>query len=46
MIMIVKQKFFNQSIKDEQITCKIQNIASGQGHDHTTCCLLEYLYIK
>ena len=43
--MINGQSFFDQSIKYDLITYdKIWKIASGQGYDYTTGCLLDYDY--
>ena len=44
-IMINGEKFFDQLIKNNNVTYEnIRNIASGQGDDYTTGCLLDYSY--
>ena len=41
------KNFFDQSIKNDKITYEnIRKIATGQGHDYTTGCLLDYAYFK
>ena len=41
------QNFFNETVKDNLITYdNIRKIATGQGNDYTTGCLLDYLYFK
>ena len=45
--MIDGWNFFNQPVKSDFITYEnIWKIATGQGDDHTTGCLLEYPYFK
>ena len=45
--MIDRRNVFDQPKENDQITYdNIQNIATGQGHDPTTGCLLAYLYFK
>ena len=45
--MINGEKFFDQPIKNNKITYdNIRKIATGQGDDYTTCCLLDYPYFK
>ena len=46
--MIIDGKsFFDQPIKNDKVTYKnIRKIATGQGDDHTTGCLLDYTYFK
>ena len=46
--MIIDGKnFFDQPIKNDKVTYKnIRKIATGQGVDHTTGCLLDYTYFK
>ena len=45
--MIDGRDFFDQSVKNNLITCdNIQKIATGQGDDYTTGCLLDYNYFK
>ena len=43
--MINGEKFFDQPIKNNNVTYeKIKEIATGQGDDYTTSCLLDYPY--
>ena len=45
--MINGEKFFHQPIKNNKITYEnIRKIATGQGDDYTTGCLLGYPYFK
>ena len=45
--MIDGKSFFDQLIKNDKITYdNIRKIASGQGDDYTTGCLLNYVYFK
>ena len=45
--MIDGKKFFDQPIKNNKITYEnIRTIATGQGDDDTTGCLLDYTYFK
>ena len=45
--MIDGRNFFNQPVKDNlRIYDNIQKIATGQGDDYTTGCLLDYRYFK
>ena len=44
-IMINGEHFFDQPIKNNKVTYKnIRKIATGQGDDYTTGCLLDYSY--
>ena len=44
-IMINGENFFDQPIKNNKVTYdNISKIATGQGDDHTTGCLLDYPY--
>ena len=44
-IMINGENFFDQPIKSNKVTYEnIRNIATGQGDDYTTGCLLDYSY--
>ena len=44
-IMINEENFFDQPIKNNKVTYeKIRKIATGQGDDYTTGCLLDYPY--
>ena len=45
--MIDARNFFDQPVKNNLITYdKIRKIATGQGDDYTTGCLLEYGYFN
>ena len=45
--MIDEKNFFDQPIKNDKITYEnIRKIATGQGDDYTTGCLLDYAYFK
>ena len=45
--MINGEKFFNQSVKNNRVTYEnIRKIATGQGDDNTTGCLLDSPYFK
>ena len=45
--MINGENFFDQPIKNNKVTYQnIRKIATGQGDDYTTGCLLNYQYIK
>ena len=45
--MIDGENVFNQPIKGNKVTHdNIRKIATGQGDDHTTGCLLDYPYIN
>ena len=45
--MIDGKNFFNQQIKNNKGTYEnIRKIATGQGGDYTTGCLLDYPYFK
>ena len=44
-IMINSENFFDQPIKNNNVTYEnIRKIATGQGDDYTTGCLLDYTY--
>ena len=46
-IVINGENFFDQTIKNNKITYdNIRKIATGQGDDYTTGCLLDYPYFK
>ena len=46
-IMINDENFFDQPIKNKKVTYdNIRKIATGQGDDYTTGCLLDYPYFK
>ena len=43
--MINGENFFDQTIKNNKVTYEnIRKIATGQGDDYTTGCLLDYSY--
>ena len=45
--MIDGKNFFDRPIKNNKTTYEnIRKIASGQGDDYTTGCLLDYTYFK
>ena len=45
--MIAGKNFFDQPIKNDKVTYdNIIKIATGQGDDYTTGCLLDYTYFK
>ena len=45
--MIDERKFFDQPVKNNQITSdNIRKIATDQGDDYVTGCLLDCLYFK
>ena len=46
-VMINGENFFDQPIKNNKVTYEnIRKIATGQGDDYTTGCLLDYRPIK
>ena len=45
--MIDGKNFFDQPVSNDKITYEnIRKIATGQGDDYTTGCLLDYIYFK
>ena len=45
--MIDGNNFFDQPVKNDNVTYEnIRKIATGQGDDNTTSCLLDYIYFK
>ena len=45
--MIDGKNFFDQPVKNNKVTYEnIRKIATGQGDDYTTGCLLDYTYFK
>ena len=45
--MINGEKFFDQPVKDNKVTYQnIRKIATAQGDDYATGCLLDYPYFK
>ena len=46
-VMIDGKNFFDQPVKNDKVTYdNIRKIATGQGDDYTTGCLLDYTYFK
>ena len=46
-IMLNGENLFGQPIKNNKVTYEnIKNVATGQGDDYTTACLLDYPYFK
>ena len=46
-VVIDEKFFFDQSVKSNMRTCdNIRKIATGEGDDYTTECLLDYNYFK
>ena len=46
-VMIDEKNLFDQPVKNDKVTYKnIRKIATGQGDDYTTSCLLDYIYFK
>ena len=46
-VMIDGKNFFDQPVKNNKITYEnIRKIATGQGDDYTTGCLLDYAYFR
>ena len=46
-VMIDGKNFFDQPVKNNKVTYEnIRKIATGQGDDYTTGCLLDYTYFK
>ena len=46
-VLIDGKNFFDQPIKNNKVTYEnIRKIATGQGDDYTTGCLLDYIYFK
>ena len=45
--MIDGKNFFDQPVKNNKVTYEnIRKIATGQGDDYTTGCLLDYIFFK
>ena len=45
--MIDGKNFFNQPVKNDKVTYEnIRKVATGQGDDYTTSCLLDYTYFE
>ena len=43
----MEKNFFDQPVKTDKVTYEnIRKIATGQGDDYTTGCLLDYIYFK
>ena len=45
-VMIDGRNLFDQPIKDDFKTYNIKKIATGQGDDYATGCLVDYPYFK
>ena len=46
-VMIDGKNFFDQPVKNNKVTYEnIRKIATGQGDDYATGCLLDYIYFK
>ena len=46
-VMIDGKNFFDQPVKNDKVTYEnIRKVATGQGDDYTTGCLLDYTYFK
>ena len=46
-VIIDEKNFFDQPVKNDKVTYEnIRKIATGQGDDYTTGCLLDYTYFK
>ena len=44
---MTEKNVFGQPVKNDKVTCEnIRKIATGQGDDYTTGCLLDYIYFK
>ena len=47
IVMIDGKNIFDQPVKNNKVTYKnIRKIATGQGNDNATGCLLDYVYFK
>ena len=45
--MIDGKSFFDKPVKNNKVTYEnLRKIATGQGDDYTTGCLLDYIYFK
>ena len=46
MLWLTEKNVFGQPVKNDKVTCEnIRKIATGQGDDYTTGCLLDYIYL-
>ena len=46
-VMIDGKNFFDQPVKNDKVTYEnTRKVATGQGDDYTTGCLLDYIYFK
>ena len=46
-VMIDEKNVFDQPVKNNKVTYEnIRKIATGQGDDYATSCLLDYIYFK
>ena len=47
MLWLMEKMFFDKPVKNDKVTYEnIRKIATGQGDDYTTGCLLDYIYFK
>ena len=47
MLWMMEKNVFDQPVKNNKVTYEnIRKIATGQGDDYTTGCLLDYTYFK
>ena len=47
MLWLKEKNFFDQPVKNDKVTYEnIRKIATGQGDDDATGCLLDYIYFK
>ena len=47
MLWLMEKTFFTNQLKNDKVTYgNVRKIATGQGDDYTTGCLLDYTYFK
>ena len=47
MLWLMEKNFFGQPIRNNKVTYEnIRKIATGQGDNYTTGCLLDYIYFR
>ena len=47
MLWLMEKNFFDQPVKNDKVTYEnIRKIATGQGDNYTTSCLLDCVYFK
>ena len=47
MLWLMEKIFFDKPVKNDKVTYEnFRKIATGQGDDYTTGCLLDYIYFK